>query len=297
VLKAGWLLVTLLMVSNCQSRDDMASISLKNEVSLADLLGPGRYEASGVTVFNGLYYVALDNDAKVVEVAPNLKTAVLLGDSLGDVGFEGITVLGQSFLVVEESLPSNGSYQARLSQQSPQFIEQHRTWLPVELTSGNKGIEGLTTFEFQQKQYVLALCEGNLCASGKKGKKVGGGRIHVFEKSEAWSLVATIKLPKSLAFIDYSGIDIRADGQLIVVSQASAAVWVGKLLPGTWIVEGEGQTLPFPLSKKGKIRYCNIEGVAWLDEQHFVAVSDAKKGKQKKRCKKKEQSIHVFKIH
>ncbi len=53
----------------------------------------------------------------------------------------------------------------------------------------------------------------------------------------------------------------------------------------------------FPRNAEGEIIYGNIEGVAWLDNNSLVMVSDKRKVKlQAKICEAKDQSIHIFKL-
>jgi hypothetical protein len=63
-----------------------------------------------------------------------------------------------------------------------------------------------------------------------------------------------------------------------------------------WTVDGEGQTYDFPRTKKGKRRYCTVEGVDWLTPTTFVMVSDLCKKGYPDRCGKTDQSIHIFKL-
>ncbi len=53
----------------------------------------------------------------------------------------------------------------------------------------------------------------------------------------------------------------------------------------------------FPTNERGKIIYCNVEGVCWLNSNRIVVVSDKyKTQEQPKRCQQKDQSIHIFQI-
>ncbi len=102
--------------------------------------------------------------------------------------------------------------------------------------------------------------------------------------------------PRSLPFVDYSGMDVR-NGTLVVVSQETSALWVGTLDPQNWRIQGDGVVYSFPREVDGAVGYCNVEGVSWIDEDTLVVVSDArKKDKQPPSCAAKEQSIHVFRL-
>jgi hypothetical protein len=107
---------------------------------------------------------------------------------------------------------------------------------------------------------------------------------------------ATIKLPEQLRFVDYSSVALAGD-RLCVVSQSSAALWVGTLARSDWRVDDLGVVHEFPLNPKGRTVYCNVEGVSWLSGNQVVVVSDkANPKKHKRRCEANDQSVHVFKL-
>ena len=180
------------------------------------------------------------------------------------------------------------------------FIESF--WLDFKLETDNKGMEGLSHLHYKDEDFILGLCEGNACKSGKKGRKPGKGRIQLFRRAKKeWEHAGTVKLPKSVQFEDYSSLDFQ-DRYVTVISQETSAVWVDRVrkdqssLDDLW--EDDGHTYLFPRDKNGKIIFCNLEGITWLKKGIFAVVSDkAKSGKQPKRCKRKEQSIHIFKLH
>ena len=55
-----------------------------------------------------------------------------------------------------------------------------------------------------------------------------------------------------------------------------------------------GPHLRFAADEEGKIRYCTIEGLCWLTDSTFVAVSDLVKRYHSNRCHDNDQSIHIF---
>ena len=110
-----------------------------------------------------------------------------------------------------------------------------------------------------------------------------------------WKPIARIKLPKTVRFADYSAVALRGR-RIAVISQQSSRLWTGTLRFGTWTIADEGKTYEFPRTKKGKIQYKTLEGLCWLTDRTFVCVSDLAKPHHKKRCQKKDQSIHIFKL-
>lgn len=144
---------------------------------------------------------------------------------------------------------------------------------------------------------LLALCEGNCCEGGDKGREAGQGRIQVFKrKKKSWEHVGTIELPEEVAFEDYSDIAIRGK-HVAIVSQAESALWVGNVKLGSLKVAGKGQVYRFPLDRNDECVYCNVEGVDWLTKKRIVVVSDRMKDDdQDERCARKDKSIHIMKI-
>ncbi|WP_345974906.1 hypothetical protein [Sulfurimonas sp. HSL3-7] len=301
-LKTVILLTALLFLGTAQSLCD--ELKIVDEVKFKKLIdGKGkmeRYEASGVHFANNRFYVVFDNSSRVARVNTKLTKVKLLGKERAEVGFEGITYNPpkNEFYLVEESLKHKGMWQGRLSVTDGGFSPTSKQrWLDYGFESGNKGFEGLAFFRRNGTDYLLALCEGNRCKAGRKGEKPGGGTIQFFvKKKKKWNLTGAIPLPENLRFTDYSGLDISTDNTLAVSSQESSALWIGKLDTDRWKTVGSGKVYYFPKDKKGRTLYCNVEGVSWIDNHHLVVVSDAKKKSQPKRCKMKEQSIHLVKF-
>jgi hypothetical protein len=113
-----------------------------------------------------------------------------------------------------------------------------------------------------------------------------------------WRVEHTIDLPSCAQFSDYSALAIRGR-RIAVLSQEDAKLWVGHLTAdGSAAEDGDGVLLHFPRTrKKDKRRYYTTEGVAWLDEDRLVVVSDrANPRKHPKRARRRDESIHVFRL-
>lgn len=65
---------------------------------------------------------------------------------------------------------------------------------------------------------------------------------------------------------------------------------------GDWTIEGAGRQYDFPRTRKGKLLYSTVEGISWLSDETFVAVSDLTKEGHPSRCRAKDQSIHIFRL-
>jgi hypothetical protein len=270
---------------------------------LAGRLDP-RLEASGVLARDGLFYVIFDNIPHIACVGAELSSAaaathVIEQDRGHRRGFEDIAYdsWNRRFYTLIESLPrGRAKYMAAVQEYDINFGYAGSAWLDFPLDRPNKGLEGLTCVRRQGQTYLLGLCEGNRCKGGAAGRVPGGGRIHVFRRGRhQWDRVAKIRLPETVLFVDYSGIAVNGD-QIAVVSQVSSALWVGSLEPSRWQVTGDGTSYALPRDADGGIIYGTAEGVSWIAPDRVVMVSDKAKPEQDRRCRAKDQSIHIFRI-
>ncbi len=255
-----------------------------------------RLEASGVALLDDkTALVIFDNLNFVARVDLSLQyqdeNKLLPAPSIGN-GFEDICIDRQEklfFCLIEAMEDIDGKIRGFVAEYDADGHFIRCTHLPTEFKYENKGYEGLTYVRLGNQEFLFALCEGNLGTNAK----TGGGRIDLFTRMPdgGWEFSHRISLPKIAEFEDYAGI-AYLEGRLAIVSQASACLWVAmvdktahKLIPGS------DKVYRFP-----KKSYGNVEGIAWLSEDSIVAVSDKKKDRQPKRCEKKDQSIHVFRI-
>ena len=278
-------------------------LTLEAEAKIALLLrdpSTERFEASGVVLKDSIFYVIFDNAPHIGAIAglsPEADSRLITPKADDDAGYEDIAYEPSTdrFFLLIEALPHNDQFMAKVREYDGAFEHSSTDWLPFPLDSPNKGLEALTCLSRGGETYLLALCEGNRCQAGEEGRKPGGGRIQVFRRGkQQWHHQATLHLPETMWFEDYSSVAV-AGGRIAVVSQSSAAVWVGTLKPSEWAV-AEGRTYRFPCDAEGRTVYGNVEGVAWLTADQIVAVSDKAKSEQPKRCQAKDQSIHVFSI-
>jgi hypothetical protein len=167
---------------------------------------------------------------------------------------------------------------------------QRRRWVDFPFEKRNTGFEGLSAVRWHGQDYLLALCEGNRCRAGRKGRKAGGGRIQVLvRRGTAWSPIARIKLPARVAFEDFSAVALRGN-RIAVLSQLTSRLWIGTLRLRDWTIAGRGRILDFPQTRKGKPKYCTLESLSWVSPTTFVVVSDLSKRSYGRRCRKTDQS-------
>ncbi|WP_409239509.1 hypothetical protein [Streptomyces sp. PA5.6] len=289
-------------------------LRLVKEAKIQELIGDGagtRLEASGVLYRDGAFLIVCDNLPSLIRVSSELspkapENGVLSrarskksGPSKTNVGYEDLAhdAARDHYYTLSEAEPvKSKGFRARVQEYDAKLRPIGSAQLEFDLTDANKGMEGLEWVDRSGTGHLLALCEGNFCAGGKKGRTPGGGRIQVFRREgKRWTNTATIRLPKSLPFEDYSSVSVR-DGRIAVLSQASSALWVGRIDTKKWEVD-EGRVHRLPTDGKGRTVYGNPEGVSWVSADHVVIVSDrAKKGAANARFRAKDQSIHLFLI-
>ncbi len=280
-------------------------MTLVAERKLSDLIEPpkgsGVLEASGVVAKDGYYYVIFDNVRRVARVHPGLEPGSdkhsWFGKARDGEGYEDIAYSPHTrrfYLLIEADKHVDGTYKALVDECTEDGRFTRQRWVDFPLERRNTGLEGLSAVRWKGRDYLLALCEGNRCRGGRKGKKGGGGRIQVLQPVGAmWKPVATIALPPQVKFEDYSAVALRGS-RIAVVSQQTSRLWIGTLRMRDWTIAGRGTIYDFPRDKKGKRKYCTLEGLCWLSPRTFVMVSDLSKRDYAKRCRKRDQSIHVF---
>ena len=268
----------------------MPTLKLVCERKICDLMPchrpTERWEASGVLVKDRHYFVVFDDRTEIARIADDLQpddTNGLFGMSHADYGYEGITYNAAKqrfYLLVEARKQTRGCYKASIVEYDDDF--RYLKDRPVDFTfeHSNKGFEAVVHVRRNNEDYLLALCEGNKCKGGDKGRKPGGGRVLLFEKKKKrWLHSRTVALPRSLPFVDYSGMSLDS-GRVAIVSQVNSMLWVGHLDEADWTWHNEGQLYEFPRSNNGAIRYGNIEGVGWITSTRIVTVSDKRKKKE-----------------
>jgi hypothetical protein len=275
-------------------------LELVREAKLYRLL-PGkkessRLEASGVALVDDTTaLVIFDNFNQIARIDLSLKrhgsNGLQPAPSLGS-GFEDIAIddrEGRVFCLIEALEDFDGILRGFVAEYDPAGHFVRCTRLHTKLQKENKGFEGLDHVWRGSREHLYALREGN----HSKRAKDGGGRIDVFVRARdgEWESSHRIALPQQAKFEDYAALAYRFR-QIVVVSQASARLWVARVDEKKYaVVPGSEALYRFPNKSYG-----NIEGVAWLSPDTLVAVSDRCKSDQPARCAEKDQSIHVFRI-
>jgi hypothetical protein len=285
----------------------MRQLELVREAKLLDILEDSldpRLEASGVLAKDGLFYVIFDNLPHIACIGPELARAasdnhVIVQEEGQRRGFEDIAYdprSGRFYMLIESLRRGRSKFMAAVQEYDADFRYIGSSWLDFPLDRPNKGLEGLACVHRAGQTYLLALCEGNRGKGGAQGRIPGGGRIQVFRRGRRnWHRMGKIRLPETVLFEDYSGITVTGD-RIAVVSQASSALWLGRMPPDGWRVTGAGTTYALPRDADGSIVYGTAEGVSWIAPDQVVMVSDKAKPEHDDRFRAKDQSIHVFRI-
>ena len=225
-------------------------------------------------------------------------------------GFEGLTTNGSQIYALLESHGNDSAIIAHNLQNGVSTFYNLKLGKHQFKDPESKGFEGVSIIESDGTKYLFALCEGNKCQQSKKTNK---GRILVFQKvGNGWvKQKKPVKL--DIPFKDFSGLSITPIGRIAITSQENSQLWVGQLhfKKGKWKVKEKG-IYNFPRAKKvscngktfkvkGKdpIIYQNVEGVAWLDENTLVTVTDRRKNYKKKKARPyqcKDQSIQIVRL-
>ncbi|MCU0630713.1 MAG: hypothetical protein MUF37_06145 [Methanoregulaceae archaeon] len=283
-------------------------LELIQETKIRELLKDAsreRYEASGVCLKDDYLHIIFDDSPLLLRLrrdwwcdgeGPSLLDLDGTGAGYEDITYQSST--SRWYLLIEAAKTDSGAFMPRVDEFDESFAFIKSYWLPFQLESGNKGLEGLSTLYYAGNEYLLGLCEGNNCKGGGAGLRPGKGRIQAFRRvGENWEYAGTIKLPGQVRYKDYSSLDIH-NGCLTILSQASSSMWVGRLRGRSSglddLFEDDGRLFLFPRDEKGRIIYCNLEGVTWIGNDQIAVVSDKAKAGQPGPCAIKDQSLHIF---
>ncbi|HEY3252683.1 MAG TPA: hypothetical protein VGJ91_02005 [Polyangiaceae bacterium] len=276
------------------------ALSLVSEKKLAKLLpkkGIDEYEASGVVATAGMLYVASDNSTQIAAIDTSLEQGKLGPGEASESQYEAITATddGRFFAMIETA--SATDTRAEIAELDSGTALFQQAWTDTRFDHPNKGFEGLAWLRVSGTEYLLALCENNDCKNDDSS--VGEGRIKVLAKVDGvWSTQASLKLPESVAFLNYSDLALRDDGDggltVAVVSHKSSALWLGKLATSPWALRGPSTFYVFPRNDEGVVQYCSVEGITFLGPTVLAAVSDKSDGSAP--CTDEEASVHIFQL-
>src|SRR3954471_8236078 len=153
--------------------DTLPTLQLVCESKICDLVSCDppvkRWEASGILVRDHLYFVVFDDRTEIACIADDLQpneTNGLFGIAHSVCGYEGITYNSAKhryYLLVESRKHSKGCYKASIVEYDDQFRYIKDRPVEFEFKSNNKGFEAVSHVRRDNKDYLLALCEGNKC--------------------------------------------------------------------------------------------------------------------------------------
>src|SRR5436190_15062066 len=176
------------------SRRPFPVMTLVRERRLAGLIKPPAgstvLEASGVIAKGRDYYVIFDNIRRIARIDPSLAEGAARhgwfgskreGDGYEDIAFSPHT--RRFYLLVEGEKHTDGTYRGLIDQCDEAGRFKGRHWIDFSFEKRNTGFEGLSVVRRAGRDYLLALCEGNRCRAGRRGKKPGGGRVQVLQQA------------------------------------------------------------------------------------------------------------------
>jgi len=278
--------------------DSAIELQLVSEKKLSKLLSTKKidhYEASGIAASRGTLYIASDNATAIAAIDTSLNNGALGPGDATDSQYEAITATddGRFFAMVESSDETDTRAKVVTLDASTAILSTAFT--DVSFEHVNKGFEGVAWLRASGTEYLLALCENNDCKDDDSAP--GKGRLKLLSLLDGvWATQASLKLPTSVAFLNYSDLAIQPneDGSfaIAIVSHKSSAMWLGRLSPSSWTLSGPATFYVFPHASDGTVQYCSVEGVTFLGPKVFGVVSDKADGSAE--CGFEEESVHVF---
>lgn len=282
---------------NDDTRREVATngtLTLVRERDLSELL-PGKdpYEASGVALLDGTLRIVFDDRTHVAEVDLALTTGRLGPGTKSRSDYEGVTIAtrpsSKTFIVKESGAGGRGAIVT--ADEDGRLLSTEPT--DISFRGESKGLEGIAWLDDIER--LLVLCEANSCGDGDGSP--GHGVVKALRhEGNAWVTEATLALPPSAAFDDYSDLAVmtESDGEyrIGVLSQESSALWLGTLMTKPLAIAGAGVVYGFPRAA-GLVQYCSVEGVTFIDRGTLAVVSDRERGGAG--CSKAE-AVHVFAI-
>ena len=267
-----------------------STLMLVQEKRLEELLPTGEYEASGVTLVDGSLRIVFDNRTEVASVDLELSKGSLGPGKKSKSQYEGITLATQPskrMYVVKEIGAGDRGAIVTLDEVGKVIATESTD---IAFTDQGKGLEGIAWLDAPER--LLVLCEARGCGLGNDGLGVIKALRH---EGDSWTTDATIALPSKARFEDFADLAVipEADGvyRVAVLSQESSALWVGMLSMSPPAIVDAGIVYDFP-KENGRLAYCRLEGVTFIDRNTFGLVSDRPKNAGD--CTKTE-AVHVFK--
>lgn len=319
-------------VKRCDSKDFISeTLKLLDEIPIAARIRGNvlnEYEASDVATAPGsdVVYVVNDNSYDIIRLKKDLSVASV-GDTNKLLSWPGamgkqssdFEVLvwnntGKYFVAMREAVKqTDGTFSMEaydLTFGVNAIIVKAVCRSDWKFKQRNTGFEGAVILDATDgNSYLLALCEGNFCTGGVKGKQAGNGMIVVMRRTVnnhgecVYETVETMSVPKTADFIDYSAMTVWNESLVGIASQESAAVHIANIRANpvsstSLFTLSEGRVFDFPRNDNCEIKYCNVEGLLFDSPRRLVAVSDAMKsgGRQHFRCSDKDQSVHIFQL-
>ncbi len=256
-------------------------------------------EATGVVAKDSCFYVVFGNVRRIARINSDLtrrsNTPAWFGRARAGEGYQDIAFSPHTrrfYLLIKAEKHPDGTLKALIDECDEKGRYKLRRWVDFPFDQQNHGFEGLCAVRWKDCDYLLALGHRR----PRPGRKPDGGQIYVLKRAgTVWKPIAQIALPPGVKFKNHSTVSLRGS-QIAVISQQTSRLWIGTLKFGNWTISDPGAVYDFPRTKKGNPKYGALEGLCWRSPGSFVLVSGLCGRDDAKRCRKREQSIHVFRI-
>jgi len=262
------------------------------------------FESTGIASKGNNFLVVFSDTPHFARIDKSLTTGhgsnCLFRNMGKTTGYQDVTYdgRGQRFLALTEATKQGDSSNLpRINQFNTDLGYIEGRFIDYDVKGNDRILRGIAAIWRADQLSILAICKDNNCRGGKEGQTPGGGQIHVFQpEAGMWGRKESIRLPKDLPFRDFVSLEVRGN-RLVILSQASSAIWIGTLQDSGWGFIDDGIIYDLPLGKKDKVRYCSVEGIAWVDDNRVAVISDRQHSRRpNKSCAKRDQSIHVFEL-
>jgi hypothetical protein len=146
----------------------------------------------------------------------------------------------------------------------------------LPLSNEGKGLEGITTYRYNNINYVIGQLEEE-------------GKLHLWQLNTNDSLTnhTTIALPEGVKFSDYADVTIYKN-KICILSQEEKKFFVGDYDFIKQSISTSGTIYSFPAP------YLRVEGIAFINDSTFATITD-QGGKSKEEIKTSE-SIAIFNL-
>ena len=171
------------------------------------------------------------------------------GEGYEDIAFSPRT--RRFYLLIEAEKHPDGTYKAMIDECDEPAQFKSAGGSTSRSRSATPGSRGWRVVRGRAGRTICSRsAKGTGAASGRKGRKPGGGRIQVLQrKGRTGSRSRASSCRGRVKFEDYSAVALRGT-RIAVISQLTSRLWIGTLRVRDWTIAGRGRIYDFPRTKK-----------------------------------------------